>query len=187
MASWWQKRSWRCRRCRTELVPFIADLTMVRNGTNSALRSSRSPTTAAWCFNRQNVARLNRSLDKPWQVFSPAVRVAKRVSPSRARLPADQAKRRIRPAALGEDRECQRAEKFDPADDAVATAELTHAARAAANREFAQPDRIAGFEHFRVSQPRVGHVRMDGVCPIGVRGRATTATDGFVVAEGSVT
>ena len=57
------------------------------------------------------------------------------------------------------------------------------AARAAANREFAQAHRIARFEHFGVGQPRVGHVRVNGVGPVGCWRGAAAAADRFVIAE----
>ena len=60
---------------------------------------------------------------------------------------------------------------------------MTAAAAAAPDRELFHQHRETPFQHFRIGQAGVGHVRLDGVGAwTGGRGPAA-AGDGFVIAE----
>ena len=85
-----------------------------------------------------------------------------RVAAQGARLAAGQTIGRIRSAARGDQRHVERLEKLDPPHDAVAARLCAGSARAAADRKFPQPHRIAALEDFRIGEPGVGHVRMHG-------------------------
>ena len=57
------------------------------------------------------------------------------------------------------------------------------AARTTPHRPFAQAHRVAGFEHLRVGQAGVGHVRVHGTGPVEVQPRAGAAANRLVVPE----
>ena len=85
------------------------------------------------------------------------------------RLGTAESERRIRTAALGEQRDFQWLEELDPANDAVAAAMFARLRRSRGGWRILSPARGSGpFEHLGVGQPGVGHVRMHGVGPVGV-------------------
>src|SRR5258708_6057782 len=83
-----------------------------------------------------------------------------------------------------EAREWRRAEELDPRDDPVAAPVPARAAGTAADCELVEADRVAALEDLGIGEPRVGHVRVNGIGPDGGRGRARAAADRLVVAEG---
>src|ERR1700728_3411144 len=89
-------------------------------------------------------------------------------------------------AAFREHRKGERSQKFQSPHDAVATAVVAGAARAAADTKLVDADRVTAFDDFRIRQPGIGHVRMDSVGPGGVWCRAAAAADRFVIAEAAV-
>ena len=65
--------------------------------------------------------------------------------------------------------------------DAIATAMFARTARAAPDPERFEPHREAPLQHFRIREPRVGHVSLHGVGSVEVRAGARAAADGLVV------
>ena len=83
-------------------------------------------------------------------------------SRGRGSCTAIQAKRRDSPVVSQHDRRHGLEESQAPLD-AIAAAMRARAARAAANPKRFEPHREAPLEHFRVREPRVGHVGLHGV------------------------
>ena len=69
----------------------------------------------------------------------------------------------------------------DDAFGAVTPLPLALATRATADFESLQDHRITELQHFRVGQPRIGHMRVNGTRAIKTRTRTRAATDGFVI------
>jgi hypothetical protein len=72
-------------------------------------------------------------------------------------------------------------EEADGAADAVAGAPFALAAGTGADVEILQYHRITEFEHFRVGEPRVGHVRMHGVGAVEAGTGRRARADRFVI------
>src|SRR5439155_10486094 len=79
------------------------------------------------------------------------------------------------------ERDVHRFEKADDAGDAIAARPSALAARAVADLEFLENDRIAEFEHFGIGQTGIGHVSVDGAGAVKTRTRARAAANGLIV------
>ena len=98
-------------------------------------------------------------------------------------LAAVEAERGVRASTFGEDRDAERLQELDLADDAVSAAMFPCSARTAADRELADADGIAAFDYFGIGQSRVGHVRVNGIGPVGLGRGSAAAADRLVVTE----
>src|SRR5690606_3655098 len=99
--------------------------------------------------------------------------------------------RRTHPAVVGEYRGGHGFVKGDLPHQAVAAGMRAHAAGAAPQAEAPYGDGIAPFQHFRISEPGIGHVALNAVGAIKAGACAHATADGFVVlplgvAEGDV-
>src|SRR5581483_8060804 len=109
-----------------------------------------------------------------------AIETTHRVLPNLPIFAARQAKGRHH-AVAGQERALHLLEEADGAADAVAGIPFAAAARAFANMEVLEHDRIAKLENLRVSETRVGHVRVHRVGAGEARTRRGAGADRLVV------
>ena len=102
------------------------------------------------------------------------------VAPHRRRFSAGDTEGRHSPVICQHHRRHRLQESHAPLD-AIATTIFARAARAAPDLERFEPHREAPLQHFRIREPRVGHVSLHGVGAVEVGSGARATADGFVV------
>lgn len=144
----------------------------------------RSPAPASWGLNDQAIAGLDIDGSRGGQ-FGFLAASDPDVDAACSPVASCGSVRRPRPAR-GDQRNDQRSEKLKLADDSVATAVPSPTSASLANRKPMQSYGEPSFEDFRIGDPGIGHVGVNRVGPVMLPGRATAATDRFVIAEGRV-
>ena len=129
---------------------------------------TRAESAAARRFDRQHVARLDFDRELAAEIFARAGAGSLQCIAARGRGRLHPDRTAQRPAAFREHRHDERAQEFESSHDAVAAAMLAGPARAATNAKLVDADRVTPFDDFGIGQPRVRHVRVDGVGTVGV-------------------
>src|SRR5262245_57228314 len=135
---------------------------------------------AAWRIDDDGIACLAPKLVAPGHSFDLPLRPANEALAAESGLAARQSIGRNTPVAVQE-RDIHAFEKANDAGDTVAAAPSALSARIAAYRESLQDDGITEFEHFRVGQTRIGHMRVDGTRPIEAGAGARAAANRFII------
>ena len=148
--------------------------------------SSGSPATASGCLDRDGISDVESTFLAAGQLDDASVTPNEILPAARAGAPSSETVGSLL-SVLSDETELQGFSSSKASNHTIATMSASFSARASADFESFERDRVAGFKCLGVGDSRIGHVGVNRIRAIRVLRRPRPARDRFVITERLVT